>query len=461
MTAESDLSHHRILVTNDDGIHARGLKILEAIARSLTDDVWVVAPDHERSGAGHSISMHTPIRLRQMGEKRYAVDGTPTDCALMAIHELMTESPPTVLLSGINRGANLAEDMTYSGTIAAAMEGTLLGIRSIALSQVFTMGGEALWATAEAFAPDVIETLMRLPDWPSGTLVNVNFPDATAGSGERRPHHQPGAETAGLLHHRRADRHAPRALLLGRDQLQGRRQTPRHRSPRDPRERDLGHTDPAGHDQSRVAGSPDRGVRLVTGAPFDTVWGANPYSGPNLSGFVARTARNSGRGRWHHPLAQFGQDCWVRSLCAGLVAGPQLAKAEDTFKFGGVFTLSGPASFLGLFEEAAVRLAVEQFMKGDCIVEAVPPQPCEGGGLKIGDKVIPIEWTAYDDVSEDKKSIDAVIRLVEQDEARAIWGPRMNSALLSAASILDPQGNHQHLRDLLEPGDDRGPRVRP
>ena len=128
------------------------------------------------------------------------------------------------------------------------------------------------------------------------------------------------------------------------------------------------------------------------------------------------------------------------ALCAGLVAGPQLAKAEDTFKFGGVFTLSGPASFLGLFEEAAVRLAVEQFMKGDCIVEAVPPQPCEGGGLKIGDQVIPIEWTAYDDVSEDRKSIDAVIRLVEQDEARAIWGPRMNSALLSASSILDPQG---------------------
>ena len=77
------------------------------------------------------------------------------------------------------------------------------------------------------------------------------------------------------------------------------------------------------------------------------------------------------------------------ALCVGLVAGPQLAKAEDTFKFGGVFTLSGPASFLGLFEEAAVRLAVEQFMKGDCIVEAVPPQPCEGGGLKIGDKVVP------------------------------------------------------------------------
>ena len=178
MPAESDLSHHRILVTNDDGIHARGLKILEAIAREMTDDVWVVAPDHERSGAGHSISMNVPIRLRQLGDKRYAVVGTPTDCVLMAIYELMPDDRPTVLLSGINRGANLAEDMTYSGTIAAAMEGTLLGIRSIALSQVFAMGGEALWATAEAHAPDVIRTLMGMPEWPANTLINVNFPDA-------------------------------------------------------------------------------------------------------------------------------------------------------------------------------------------------------------------------------------------------------------------------------------------
>ena len=178
MQAESDLSHQRILITNDDGIHARGLRILEAIAREISDDVWVVAPDHERSGAGHSISMNVPIRLRQLGERRYAVVGTPTDCALMAIYELMPDARPTVLLSGINRGANMADDMTYSGTVAAAMEGTLLGIRSIALSQVFAMGGEAPWATAEAYAPDVIRTLVRQPDWPAGTLVNVNFPDA-------------------------------------------------------------------------------------------------------------------------------------------------------------------------------------------------------------------------------------------------------------------------------------------
>lgn len=178
MASETDLSHHRILITNDDGIHAPGLEILEAIARDISDDVWVVAPDHEKSGASHSISMHIPIRLQKLGDKRYAVTGTPTDCALMAIYEIMGDDQPTVLLSGINRGANLAEDVTYSGTIAAAMEGTMLGIRSIALSQVFTLGGEAPWATAETYAPRLIRMLMGLPDWPANTLVNVNFPDA-------------------------------------------------------------------------------------------------------------------------------------------------------------------------------------------------------------------------------------------------------------------------------------------
>jgi ABC-type branched-subunit amino acid transport system substrate-binding protein len=113
--------------------------------------------------------------------------------------------------------------------------------------------------------------------------------------------------------------------------------------------------------------------------------------------------------------------------------------ADEAFKFGGVFTLTGPASFLGLFEEAAVRLAIEQFMKGDCIVESIPPQPCEGGGLKIGGKKVPIDWTAYDDKSEARDAINDVTRLVEQDGARAVWGPRMNDAVVSAARILDPK----------------------
>ena len=177
MAAASDLSHHRILLTNDDGINAPGLHLLERIAREISDDVWVVAPDHEMSGAGHSISMHIPIRLRKLEEKRYAVVGTPTDCALMAIYEIMQDKRPTVLLSGINRGANLAEDVTYSGTIAAAMEGTMLAIPSIALSQEFTLGAEAHWATAEQYAPALIKTLLAVPDWPANTFVNINFPD--------------------------------------------------------------------------------------------------------------------------------------------------------------------------------------------------------------------------------------------------------------------------------------------
>jgi 5'-nucleotidase len=142
------LGDHRVLIVNDDGIEAHGIKMLEEIAREFTDDVWVVAPDEEKSGFSHSISMTIPIRVRKVDDRHFAVKGTPTDCALLAIYEFMGGRPPTVLLSGINRGANLAEDITYSGTAAAAMEGALLGIRSIALSQVFEIGGEVHWSTA-------------------------------------------------------------------------------------------------------------------------------------------------------------------------------------------------------------------------------------------------------------------------------------------------------------------------
>jgi 5'-nucleotidase len=173
-----DFTNHRVLIVNDDGIDADGIKLLERIVRTYTDDVWVVAPDEEKSGASHSISMHTPIRARQVGDRHFAVKGTPTDCALMAIYELMPERP-TILLSGINRGANLGEDITYSGTAAAAMEGALLGVPSVALSQVFAPGGTVHWATAEACTPQVLKVLMAT-DWVPGTFVNVNFPDVPA-----------------------------------------------------------------------------------------------------------------------------------------------------------------------------------------------------------------------------------------------------------------------------------------
>lgn len=118
---------------------------------------------------------------------------------------------------------------------------------------------------------------------------------------------------------------------------------------------------------------------------------------------------------------------------------PAMVAAEDEFVFGGTFTLSGSAAFLGLFEEAAVRLAVEQFMKGDCIVESIPPMPCEGGGLKIGDKKIPLVWKAYDDQAEAQKAVNNVTRLLEQDGAQVIWGPRMNAAMIAASYILEPR----------------------
>src|SRR3954471_20912936 len=141
----------RILLTNDDGIHAEGLAALERIARQLSDDVWVVAPEHDQSGFAHSLSLSDPLRLRKVGEKHYAVRGTPTDCVIMGCRKLMPELPD-LILSGVNSGSNIADDVTYSGTIAGAMEGTMLGIRSIALSQAYSFHEEARvipWETAE------------------------------------------------------------------------------------------------------------------------------------------------------------------------------------------------------------------------------------------------------------------------------------------------------------------------
>jgi 5'-nucleotidase len=171
----------RILVTNDDGIHAPGLVVAEKIARELCDDVWVVAPETEQSGASHSLTLALPLRLREIDSRHFAVSGTPTDCVMMAIAELMAEARPTLVLSGVNRGANLADDVTYSGTIAGAMEGTALGVPSIALSQAFALssGREIDWSSAEAHGPPIIEKLISI-GWPADVLMNVNFPDGDA-----------------------------------------------------------------------------------------------------------------------------------------------------------------------------------------------------------------------------------------------------------------------------------------
>ncbi|KFJ47445.1 5'/3'-nucleotidase SurE [Brucella abortus] len=168
----------RILLTNDDGIHAEGLAVLERIARKLSDDVWVVAPETDQSGLAHSLTLSEPLRLRQIDARHFALRGTPTDCVIMGVRHVLPGAPDLVL-SGVNSGANMADDVTYSGTVAGAMEGTLLGVRAIALSQEYEYAGDRRivpWETAEAHAPELIGRLMEA-GWPEGVLLNLNFPN--------------------------------------------------------------------------------------------------------------------------------------------------------------------------------------------------------------------------------------------------------------------------------------------
>jgi 5'-nucleotidase len=171
-----DLDTARILLSNDDGIHAPGLKVLEKAARRLSRDVWVVAPETEQSGASHSLTLQRPLRIRKLAPRRFAVDGTPTDCVLLAINHILADHKPDLVLSGINRGGNLGEDVTYSGTVAAAMEATLLGVPAMALSLVADSEASARWATASAHFAKLVRGLAAT-GWPENVFINVNFPD--------------------------------------------------------------------------------------------------------------------------------------------------------------------------------------------------------------------------------------------------------------------------------------------
>lgn len=167
----------RILLTNDDGIHAPGLAVLERVARALSDDIWVVAPAEEQSGTGRSLTITKPVRVRRFDERRFAVTGTPTDAVMMALAKLV-EPWPDLVLSGVNRGANLAEDVSYSGTVSAAMEGAFAGIRSVALSQLYAgvgPGENVSFAAAEAWGERVLRPIIDA-EWAARTVVNVNFP---------------------------------------------------------------------------------------------------------------------------------------------------------------------------------------------------------------------------------------------------------------------------------------------
>ena len=164
----------RILLTNDDGIHAPGLEVLEAIAAELSDDVWVCAPSEENSGAGHSLTLHMPVRLVQHGERRFSVTGTPTDAVNLGMRQLFADKGPDLVISGVNHGENLADDVTYSGTISAAMEAALAGIPAVAMSQALRDGGNG-FAAAEAWAARALAPLLDL-QMAKRTVINVNFP---------------------------------------------------------------------------------------------------------------------------------------------------------------------------------------------------------------------------------------------------------------------------------------------
>ena len=167
----------RILLTNDDGVHAPGLKIVEEIARALSDDVWVVAPELDQSGVSHSLSLNDPLRLREIGPRQFAVRGTPTDCVIMGARFILADKAPDLVLSGVNKGRNVAEDVVYSGTIAGALEGTILGLPSFALSQEFLhqSGGVPPWDTALAHGPALLRKAIDA-GVPKNTVINVNFP---------------------------------------------------------------------------------------------------------------------------------------------------------------------------------------------------------------------------------------------------------------------------------------------
>jgi 5'-nucleotidase len=191
----------RILITNDDGIEAPGLDVLEQITDAISKDIWVVAPETDQSGASHSLTLAEPLRMRELAKRRYAVKGTPTDCVIMGVRFLLKDKPPDLVLSGVNRGQNLADDVNYSGTVAGAIEGVLLGVPSIALSLAIGQNktGQPIWDTPMRHGGELLRKLLKA-GWPEGVVLNVNFPDCRPGAVKGIAVTSQGQRSPDLLH---------------------------------------------------------------------------------------------------------------------------------------------------------------------------------------------------------------------------------------------------------------------
>ena len=176
-----NLKDARILLTNDDGYSAKGLKLLKEITEQFSDDVWVVAPEVEKSGASHALTFKGEMRLKKHDEKLFSLDGSPSDCVAIGLDKVLTDRRPDLILSGINSGCNVGEDVTYSGTIAAAMEGLIRRVPSIAISQNYESGkkNEILWDASQKYFPRILENITEM-GWDDNVFISINFPHCSA-----------------------------------------------------------------------------------------------------------------------------------------------------------------------------------------------------------------------------------------------------------------------------------------
>ena len=215
----------RILITNDDGIGAPGLTVLEQIAAELSNDVWVVAPEADCSDAFGAPTVYQPLKLHRFGRRRYSLAGTPADCVLVGIKHILRGRRPSLLLAGVNAGENVADDIFHSGTIAAAIQSTLLEVPSISLSLI--TGGhktEAKWDTPKSHGPELLRMLMQR-EWPDDVLLNLNFPNCKPAEVKGVAFTKQGRRPSRIWSVRLSDSECSHELRIERHKSQPRRDT--------------------------------------------------------------------------------------------------------------------------------------------------------------------------------------------------------------------------------------------